>query len=250
MYFVHSSVNSLHENLGLYHLCNLKPCLASAWWKPLLKQPEVLTCSRPPIPFSMSYPPDWYYQMHYTAVNSPWKWLGLFGGADVFQSPHRWLSPKPQSPSSPSPPPPSFAPPRVWQRQRGWGVGVEQREEEGDVIEGWNHTIPQGAPTSPSPSSAVQSRRSIRRQGLWHVFEYGQCEYEKVFHVAWASVWDYLLDLVLSLIWGQYQTVIFRLGMCCRQAIRPSCPSLALTAVFVYDMQMSPFFLFLFLGGG
>lgn len=72
------------------------------------------------------------------------------------------------------------------------------------------------------------------------------CECEKVFHVARASVCDYLLDLVLSLIWGQHQTVIFRLGMCCRQAIRPSCPSLALTAVFVCDMQMSPFFFFLF----
>ena len=40
-----------------------------------------------PVPFSMSYPPDWYYQMHYTAVNSPWKWLGPFGGADVLQTP-------------------------------------------------------------------------------------------------------------------------------------------------------------------
>lgn len=85
------------------------------------------TFPRPPspVPFSMSYPPDWYYQLHYTAVNSPWKWLGPFGGADVFHSPHHWLSPKPQSPSSPSPPP-SFAPPRVWQHQRSWGAGVEQ----------------------------------------------------------------------------------------------------------------------------
>lgn len=138
-----------------------------------------------PVPFSMSYPPDWYYQMHYTAVNSPWKWLGPFGGADVFQSPHHWLSPKPQSPSSPPSPPPSFAPPRVWQRQRGWGVGVEQREEEGDVIEGWNHTIPQGAPTSPSPSSLLFNPGDpLGRQGLWHVFEYGLYEGEKVFHVA------------------------------------------------------------------
>lgn len=88
----------------------------------------------------------------------------------------------------------------------------------------------------------------LGRQGLWHVSEYGLCECEKVFHVAWASVWDYLLDLVLPLIWRQHQTVIFRLGMCCRQAIRPSCPSLALTAVFVCDMQMSPFFFFLFFG--
>lgn len=79
---------------------------------------------------------------------------------------HRWLSPKPQSPSSPSPPP-SFAPPRVWQRQRGWGVGVEQREEEGDVIEGWNHTIPQGAPTSPSPSSPrLNPGDPLGRRGL------------------------------------------------------------------------------------
>ena len=68
----------------------------------------------------------------------------------------------------------------------------------------------------------------------------------RFFHVARPNVWDYLLDLVLSLIWRQHQTVIFRLGMCCRQAIRPSCPSLALTAVFVCDMQMSPFFFFLF----
>lgn len=185
--------------------------------------------------------------MHYTAVNSPWKWLGPFGGADVFQSPHHWLSPKPQSPSSPSPPP-SFASPRVWQQQRSWGVGVEQREEEGNVIEGWNHAIPQGAPQQPiSIFSAVQSRRSIRKtrplkciwmwpMWVWEGFSccLGQC----------------LLDLVLSLIRSQHHTVIFRLGMCCRQAIRPSCLSLALTAVFVCDMQMSPFFFFLFLGGG
>lgn len=254
MYFVHSSVNSLHEILGLHLLCNLKPCLTPAWWKPLLKQPEVLTCSPPPslFPFSMSYPPDWYYQMHYTAVNSPWKWLGPFSGADVFQPPSRhWLSPKPQSPSSPSPPP-SFAPPRVWQQQRGWGAGVEQREEEGDVIEGWNHSFPQGARTSPSPSPVLFNPGDpLGGQGLWHVFEYGLCECEELFHVAWFGVWDYLLDLVLLLIWSQHQTVIFRLGMCCRQAIRPSCPSLALTAVFVCDMQMSPFFFFLlFLGGG
>lgn len=68
----------------------------------------------------------------------------------------------------------------------------------------------------------------------------------RFFSCCLGHVWDYLLDLVLSLIWGQHQTVIFRLGMCCRQAIRPSCPSLALTAVFVCDMQMSPFFFFLF----
>lgn len=37
--------------------------------------------------------------------------------------------------------------------------------------------------------------------------------------------------------------------MCCHQAIRPSCPSLVLTAVFVCDMQMYPFFFFfLFFG--
>lgn len=37
MYFVHSSVNSLHENLRLYLQWNLKSCLASAWWKTLVE---------------------------------------------------------------------------------------------------------------------------------------------------------------------------------------------------------------------
>lgn len=194
-----------------------------------------------PFPFSMSYPSDWYYQMHYTAVNSPWKWLGLFGGADVFQSPHHWLSPKPQSPSSPSPPP-SFAPPRVWQRQRGWGVGVEQREEEGDVIEGWNHTIPQGGPQQPSSIlSAVQSRRSIRKTRPLTCIWMWPMSVRRFFMLLRPMSPTPFLSLIRS----QHHTVIFRLGMCYRQAIRPSCPSLALTAVFVCDMQMSPFFFFL-----
>ena len=157
-------------------LCNFNPCLA--WGFTIHPTPTL-------VPFSMSYPPDWYYQMH-RAVNSPWKWLGPFGGADVFQSSHHWPSPKPHCLPSPSPPPPpSFAPPRVWQRLWGLGVGVEQWEEEGDVIEGWNHAIPQGAPTSPSPSSIpFNPGDPLRRQGLRHVFEYSLCECEKVFQVA------------------------------------------------------------------
>lgn len=96
--------------------------------------------------------------------------------------PHHWLSPKPQSPSSPSPPPP-FAPPRLWQQQRVWGIWVEQREEDGDVIEGWNHTIPQGAPTSPSPSSLLFSPGDpLERQGFWHIFKYDLCECKKNLH--------------------------------------------------------------------
>lgn len=201
-----------------------------------------------PVPFSMSYPPDWYYQMHYTAVNSPWKWLGPFGGADVFQSPPSLAVSKALEPlfsfSS------SFlcsskglaAAERLGGRggAEGGGGGCNWRLEP---------CYPSRCPHQPiSILSAVQSRRSIRKtRPLTSILIlYGLCECEKVFHVAWVSVQDYLLDLVLSLIWSQHQTVIFRLGMCCRQAIRPSCPSLALTAVFVCDMQMSPFFFFLF----
>lgn len=92
--------------------------------------------------------------------------LGRSVAQMCFSPPHHGLCPKPQSPITPSPPP-SFAPPRVWQRQRGWGVGVEQREEEGDVIEGWNHAIPQGAPTSPSQSSLLFNPGDpLGRQGL------------------------------------------------------------------------------------
>lgn len=146
---------------ALSRFCLMKnPC-----WNGL----RFLACSasRPPhpipVPFSMSYPPDWYYQLHYTAVNSPWKWLGPFGGADVFQSPHHWLCPKLQSPSSPSPPP-SFAPPRVWQQQReaggrggaeGGGGGCNWRLET---------CYPSRCPHQPiSILSAVQSRRSIKK---------------------------------------------------------------------------------------
>lgn len=47
------------------------------------------------------------------------------------------------------------------------GVGVEQQEEEGDVIEGWNRAIPQGAPTSLSPSSLLFNPGDpLGRQGL------------------------------------------------------------------------------------
>lgn len=43
----------------------------------------------------------------------------------------------------------------------------------------------------------------------------------------------------------------FRLGMSFRQLIRPPCLLvMALTAVFVCDMQMFPFFLLPFFGGG
>lgn len=140
-------------------LCDFNSCL-------MLNQPEVLA-PLSPVSFSMSYPPDWNYQMYCTAVNSPWKWLGPLSSADVFRSSHHWPSPTPRRLSpSPPPTPPSFAPPRVWQWPRGLegSLGVEQREEEGDVIEGWNHAIPQGAPNSPSPSLfAVPSRRSIRK---------------------------------------------------------------------------------------
>lgn len=113
-------------------------------------------------------------------------------------------------------------------------------------LEPW---YPSRCPHQPiSIHCAVQSRRSIRKtRPLTSILIlYGLCECEKVFHVTCASVQDYLLDLVLSLTWSQHQTFIFRLGMCCHQAIRPSCPSLVLTAVFVCDMQMSPFFFFLF----
>ena len=163
-----------------------------------------------------------------------------------FSPPHHWLCLKPQSPSSPSPPP-SFAPPRFWQQQRGWGVGVEQREEEGDVIEGWNHALPQGAPHHPiSIYSTVQSRRSIRKtRPMTSIFIL--CVDVSVRMVFCGSNLQSGLSPVgldLSLIWSQHQAVIFRLGMCYRQAIRPSCPSLALTAVFVCDMQMLTFSFF------
>lgn len=55
--------------------------------------------------------------------------------------------------------------------EAGGGVGVEQQEEEGDVIEGWNRAIPQGAPTSLSPSSLLFNPGDpLGRQGLWQVF--------------------------------------------------------------------------------
>lgn len=256
MYFAHSSVDGLHENLWLYLLCNLKPCLGSAWWKTLVEtawgfnmQPAPV-----PVPFSMSYPPDWYYQMHYTAVNSPWKWLGPFSGADVFQSP-----PPSLAVSKASEPLISFSSSffcsskglAAVERLRGGRGGAEGGGGGCNWrLEPW---YPSRCPHRPiSILSAVQSRRSIRKtRPLTSILIlYGLCEREKAFHVAWVSVKDYLLDLVLSLIWGQRQTFIFRLGMCCHQAIRPSCPSLVLTAVFVCDMQMYPFFFFLFLGGG
>ena len=192
MYFAHSSVNSLHENLGPYLLCNLKPCLASAWWELLLKRLEVLTRSPPPIPvpFSMSYPPDWYYQMHYTAVNSPWKWLGPFGGADVFQSPISLAVSKASEPlfsfsSSSSSSSSSFffrsskglaAAERLGGRggAEGGGGGCNWRLEP---------CYPSRCPHQPISilSLLFNPGDPLGRQGLWHVFEYGLRECEKVF---------------------------------------------------------------------
>lgn len=250
MYFARSSVDSLHENLGLYLLCNLKPCLASAWWKPLLKRPEVLTCSPPPslFPFQCLILQIDIIRCIIRPLIHHGNGLGRSVAQMCFSPPPSLAVSKALEPlfsfSS------SFlcsskglaAAERLGGRggAEGGGGGCNWRLEP---------CYPSRCPHQPiSILSAVQSRRSIRKtRPLTSILIlYGLCECEKVFHVAWVSVQDYLLDLVLSLIWSQHQTVIFRLGMCCRQAIRPSCPSLALTAVFVCDMQMSPFFFFLF----
>lgn len=251
MYFVHSSVNSLHENLGLYLLWNLKPCLASAWWKPLLKWPEVLTCSPPPSPFPFQC---LILQIDIiSCIIRPLIHHGNGLGRSVAQM--------------------CFSPPITGCVQsfraplllllllllllQGFGSSREAGGRGGAEGGGggcnWRleTCYPSRCPHQPiSILSAVQSRRSIRKTRrltciwIWPMWVWGG------FSCCLGHVWDYLLDLVLSLIWSQHQTVIFRLGMCCRQAIRPSCPSLALTAVFVCDMQMASFFFFLFLGGG
>lgn len=98
--------------------------------------------------------------------------LGRSVAQMCFSLPHRWLCPKPQSPFSFSS---SFfcsskGLAAAAKLGGGW-VGVEQQEEEGDVIEGWNHAIPQGAPTSLSPSSLLFNPGDpLERQGLWQVF--------------------------------------------------------------------------------